>query len=440
MNKKVLKRILVCVLCMTMVMSSMTAFATEVTAPTDTTGTEVTGNNDVENPVFRVVVPTTLTFATDPFELKAESMIYSPDYPIINKSNIAVLVDVGLSVTGATAVTFVESAEGIDETVADKSAWFAAAVPATVTETSKEATNATVGTTPVNVYNVSSATGGAINVKAADEDAAKVAAALVDGVVFVSGAALTITQLQETDIDTVEGTYDFTDLVAKPLAEQASIVTLGTTENKISFALGKAVYGKYYDGTMEGPVFSAMAASQAGTATFRFVGSINSNVTWLEDDITAKAVYTFKGKSDTNYAALTAKPVVITTGTNAHAMVETVAPEAPVVDTAPSATLTKFAVGTGVDNNLTGTSTMTVDLGAGTLAATSFTVKVVYKVDNSTYTLVKDTDYTYDVATKVLTMDATKGVLATYLKVGDTATITFNDQAVSKPVITLALK
>ena len=120
---------------------SLGAFGTEQT---------VTEDNTVENPVIKVVVPTSFDFAIDAFEQKDNgSQIYSSENYIINKSNVAIKADIAMSVkskgSGDDAIAFSETKEGVATAVASnadaKSMWLAAIAATGIKEAKTETAN-----------------------------------------------------------------------------------------------------------------------------------------------------------------------------------------------------------------------------------------------------------------------------------------------------------
>ena len=117
-----------------------------------TFGTEqtITEDNAVENPVIKVVVPTSFDFAIDAFEQKDNgSQIYSSENYIINKSNVAIKADIAMSVkskgSGGDAIAFSETKEGVATAVASnadaKSMWLAAIAATGIQEAKTETAN-----------------------------------------------------------------------------------------------------------------------------------------------------------------------------------------------------------------------------------------------------------------------------------------------------------
>lgn len=246
------------------------------------TGVTVEGDSGVENPTYKIVVPTTLNFAVDPFEQKGQSQIYSKDFYMVNKSNVPVQLDCAVTLEAATGVTIKDKAEDVTETNNDKLLYMEAEIPSDVTETNADPA----------AYNPALVTDGT--------DA------------YETGKA------PASATTAVEDMVDTTD--AKGTYSSSKKIGLGTTEKKLSFALEKATYKDYFtadDKSTTAKQYQAVAASEAGSAAFRFSGKVNTKATWSASAVTAKVKYTFNGLTGTNYAALVATPVA-----NAHAYVE----------------------------------------------------------------------------------------------------------------------
>lgn len=88
MKRKIATTLTAVTLCTAMLGS--TAFASSFDGELDEDvltagGQEITGDSGLENPVYSIVVPTTLDFAVDPFEQKGASQIYSKDFYMVNE-------------------------------------------------------------------------------------------------------------------------------------------------------------------------------------------------------------------------------------------------------------------------------------------------------------------------------------------------------------------
>lgn len=250
-------------------------------------GVEVEGDSTVENPAYKIVVPTQLDFAVDPFEQRGQSQIYSKDFYMVNKSNVPVQLDCTVTLEAATGVTIKDNADDVKETDDSKLIYMEAEIPGAVDGT--DATAAAAYETPI----VKSSTTGKYYTSAAVPD-------------DVSDAAAATEMIDTTD---AKGTYTTNKKIA-----------LGTTAKSLSFALEKAEYVEYYtakDLSTTAKQFKAVAANNAGNAAFRFSGKVNTKATWADAAIKAKVKYTFNGLTGTNYTDLTATPVA-----NAHAYIE----------------------------------------------------------------------------------------------------------------------
>lgn len=93
-------------------------------------GGSIGGTNEVENVVLNVILPTSLDFALDPYELNKENtQIKSTDYAIINKSSVAVQVEFELSAALNEGVELVDDVTELskdDTEMKDKKLYFAA--------------------------------------------------------------------------------------------------------------------------------------------------------------------------------------------------------------------------------------------------------------------------------------------------------------------------
>jgi|GEM_PF-3580675 len=93
------------------------------------------------NPVYKVIVPTDYSFTVDPYEIVDEgSMIGSPDFYIINKSNVPIQLDLSLKIGAREGIELdVKSTKAEVNHEGDlKQIWFAAAVPLSVDTTRTE--------------------------------------------------------------------------------------------------------------------------------------------------------------------------------------------------------------------------------------------------------------------------------------------------------------
>lgn len=288
-KQKFVKTLLVTTLCTAMAASTCFAGATTGGGElSSTAGSQIEGVADVINPVYKVVVPTNLTFSIDPFSQKGQSQIYSEDLPIINKSNVPVRVNVNVKVEPKDAtVTLVETEAKVSETNSDKIIYMAAQVPTAIAET-KDA--AAAYTTPLEkdgsgkYYDASDKPGSGTTV--------------ADEMVNTTNASGTYTDSVKTTLDSIG-----VDML---------------------FALQKADYVEYFkesDASFKGQEYKQTAASEEGTAVFRFWGKVNSKAEWAAADVKATAKYTFLGLSSDNYDALKGLEVDAEAGGKAHGYV-----------------------------------------------------------------------------------------------------------------------
>lgn len=83
--------------------------ASDADSPTDLT-TEINSEEGVTAPVFSVIVPDTLDFVMDPYELAGQGSIWSQEYAFINKGNIPVKISLSkLHCTAAEDVIIAEN-------------------------------------------------------------------------------------------------------------------------------------------------------------------------------------------------------------------------------------------------------------------------------------------------------------------------------------------
>ena len=324
-----MKRKLVSAMLSAMLVLSMgtTAFAATV-GGVDAGGT-VNATTELKSPIYKVSVPTAMKFYIDPFEQLAADQITSDDFAIINKSNVALAIDATLTVEGGTGVQFVAE-DKVTETDTTKLAYIAAEIASSVTETAAAAAayvDVTDWTTAKTLYTADDSTGYYVTSS--------------------SGSATNEINAPAEMIDTtaVSGTYT----AAKKVAVDP------TSGTKLSFVLNKAVYTPYYtnytDTEAAGSLFKNVATGQAGSAAFRFAGTVNTLAAWAPGDLTATVAYTFNGLTDENY---TAKADKVVAGTHAYIVNEA----------APSIATKTYPLTRGQNTEIT------VDLGLGTLAAT----------------------------------------------------------------------
>jgi hypothetical protein len=276
-------------------------------------GQDVTVTTEVSEPVWNIVVPTTMPMAIDPFALHdGSSQVYSPDFTIVNKSQVAVKATATVTLTGA--AVFKDNAAAVTETNTDKLAFVQAKVANSVNVTTKAGTFTTVA-----------ALGGDYFLDSLNVDGAAT---------FSTDAAV--------DVDKVEGVYN----------ASSPAVNLGTAATKVEFALQKADYLKYYsaaDKSTTAYQYRDMAADKKGVASWRFVGKLNSYAAWQAADISATVAYSFAGLTPENYAGATLDA-------NGHQFINSNV--APTIPTKTFAMVADTAI------------VVPLNFGAGTLAAT----------------------------------------------------------------------
>jgi len=314
MKKKVVSMLLAVAMCTSALGTTCFAAAGELDETNQST--TVTGDSTVANPKYKVTVPTTITFAVDPFEQKKQSQIYSQELPITNKSNIPVQITASVKVEAGAGktVTIVDAESKVTETNTDKIVYIAAQIAGDLTETPKAAA---AYTTPL----VKDSAG-------SDVYDASLASALSGLTPPVTTAALA----DMVDVEKVEGDYT-----------QSKAVTIGTTNTDMVFALAAAQYQEYFtdkDKKVSDSQFKAVAASKKGSAVFRFSGKVNTKAAWGDNDLKATVVYTMMGLTDTNYTAMTATP-----DPNAHAYV--VQDEAPTFTASATPLTIDYTAGIG---------------------------------------------------------------------------------------------
>ncbi len=228
---------------------------------------DVTVSTTVTDPVWNMVVPTTIGMAIDPFALTdGSSQVYSPDFTVVNKSQVAVRATASVTLSGA--AVFKNTAAEVTETDTSKLAFVQAKVATDVNATTKAGAFTTLAALNGDYYT------GSLN---------------------VTGAAAVATEAS-VDIDKVTGVY----------GASAPAVTLKTDAVKVEFALAGSDYVKYYtaaDKSANAYQFLNCAADKKGFASWRFVGKLNSYAPWQASDISATVKYSFKGLTPANYAA-----------------------------------------------------------------------------------------------------------------------------------------
>lgn len=298
MKRKVVKTLLTTAVCVSMLGTTCLAAGTPPPQLDSTNmSSTIEGDSTVQNPIYKVSVPTKITFAVDPFEQKQQSQIYSQELQLINKSNVPVQVTAAVKVVGKVdttdadnpvkLVTVVDAENKVTETNDAKKVYVAVEVPSDVTETKA---NAAAYPTALKK---SDTTGKVYDANQVPDDVAD-ATALTDMV----------------DVTAVKGTYT-----------TSKKVTVGEEDSKLVFALAGATYQEYCtdktDLTKTAVQYKEVAASEAGSAVFRFCGKVNTKAAWADGDLKATVKYDLIGLTGTNYSATTYV-------TGAHAYVATV--------------------------------------------------------------------------------------------------------------------
>jgi len=352
MKRRVVKTLLTTAVCVSMLGTTCLASNPPSELVAGTTSSTITGDSTVENPIYKVTVPTEITFAVDPFEQKNQSQIYSKELPLINKSNVAVQVTASVKVEGKVdandatkSVTVVDAESKVTETDTAKKVYIAAQIPKDVAETDADAA----------AYPTALKKSLTTNKVYADNqvpDSVTDAAALEDMV----------------DTTAVKGTYT-----------NSKKVTLSGSDTKLVFVLEKATYQEYCtdktDLDKTASQYKEVATGTNGSTVFRFWGKVNTKATWENNDLKATVKYDLIGLTGTNYAAAAA-----TVDANAHAYVAstpesdgTTAVSIPFTGTAPTAgTITITAAGG---------ATFTPDAGAYPANIEITTTDIVIKTD-----------------------------------------------------------
>lgn len=272
MKRRMATTLMAATLCTAMLGSTAFAAGGEL-GEGDMGGSEITGDSGVENPTYKIVVPTQLDFAVDPFQQKGQSQIYSKDFYMVNKSNVPVQLDCAVTLTAGTGVVLKNTAAEVTENNSDKLIYMEAEIPGAVTESTG---SAGAFTTPL----------------------------VTDGTDYwdAANAPSSGTNAANEMVDTTDAAGTYTT---------SKKIGLGTAEKTLSFALKEADYQEYFTAenkSTSAKQFKQVAASQAGSTAFRFSGKVNTKATWAASAVTAKVKYTFNGLTPTNYADLTANP------------------------------------------------------------------------------------------------------------------------------------
>ncbi len=356
------KRIVTAMLAAMMVLSVGTTALAAVDGVTSGASGNVTVGTEVKPPIYKVSVPTTLKFYIDPFEqLGNGSSITSDDFAFINKSNVAVALDVTLNATKGDDVTFATTEAGVTETNTNKIAFLQAQIPSAVSETSATGTTFVKSddfTTSVALLKGTVGSDTVYYINTSDPDTS------ADG---TDGDGNNTNDYEVADEGAVTTDMIDTTAAAGNYATSEKVAIDTTNGTKLKFVLDEADYITYYnnydDTQAAGTAFKNVAASQNGSAVFRFSGKVNTLADWQTADIGTTVTYAFNGLTDENYDAAT-----IVTNTHAFVGSENVAPAnaAPTLTNGNTFTIT-------ADANAGQDLTIPMSLGSGTLGATLVT-------------------------------------------------------------------
>lgn len=396
MKKKLVSTLLTVALCSAMLGS--TCFATSadgIISDTAAAGGSSTaeGSNDVTPAVFKVVVPTKLTFAVDAFEQKANGeQIYTTDFTVTNKSNLPVAVNIAM-ITASDTVTLVDSAAKVTA-VEDTSKVMMLDVKVTgdntVTTEKVEVADA-AGTAIADWY-----VGTGTDTKSwygKTED-------IVKAVSGASSAAIPSDLKVVDEVKSIASDYDTNaDMVGKKTLALNDVA-------RFNFELDEAEYVDYYT-TEESstPTYMGIDNTKKTVAAFTFTGKVNEKANWQKDDFKITTLYTFDGMKasatpDANvYVAETAPTMVKGSGMGIISItdlgqkksaiqsidkVELLLSDELIVDALPAGDSWKGAV---VDLKTSGAYKITIDSGLITAVKTVDGFKTIEKVNvKVTYT------------------------------------------------------
>ena len=278
------KRSIILSLIVAMMMGN-TVMAAENALDGDDAGknTTVEGTMEVEDPVYRVVVPTDFTFAVDAFQQKEDTQIVSPSLAVINKSNIPVKLSVALSLATGTDTVFVTRDEDVKEDEESRTIHLQARIADTITETKAAAADYTdTALSPITGMQVK-------------DDVYYVSSDVATGLGIENAVAVDPKEM--VDVTAVKG-----EAAATPV-----LVTLGTEATKLEFGLAPSTYIEYHtsadDATVTAKAFKTVAEDAKSSISFDFAGKVNPNIVWEDGDFSATAVYNFRGMTTNDYNA-----------------------------------------------------------------------------------------------------------------------------------------
>jgi len=99
-----MKKFISALLVSALIAAPVTAFAADVTKVGDST---IAFTTTVTNPVYKVFIPAATPFVLDPFNLNGRGQVSSPDFCIVNRSNVDVAVRAKATLTPKATVTII---------------------------------------------------------------------------------------------------------------------------------------------------------------------------------------------------------------------------------------------------------------------------------------------------------------------------------------------
>lgn len=336
-----------------MVAAMLAAVAPNTFAATSWGDTQVDADSTVTKAVIEFEVPTAMSIGLDAFSLTdaTGSQIYSPSFPIINKSNVPIAVSVTADMNGSAAdVEFQSSVAGT--------------TPANAQDTEKRAY--------VEMVNAKALVVDPDNTTPAKQDASDKTKAVAGTVQFK---------------DPEYAANSFTETGAKDMAK---VALHKTYKAEMDFALQKAAYVDKITATPpSGEVIFDSVAKESeiytGATAFRFMGALNPYAAWADSDVKIAVTFSVYGQTPAMYTeALKTK---VANGLN---LVSAVNPKNAVsvssgnpisLNSAAAADATLvFDMGYGAD---AASAIGTIKLGTAALTATDF----AFDADTSTLTL-----------------------------------------------------
>jgi uncharacterized protein YjdB len=240
---------------------------------------DIDGNSTVSNVIIKVTVPANLDFALDPLELSVQTgnQIKTTDYFFINKTVAPVKVAVNLTATLAVG------GEGTADDVTLVSS------PATLKPYDTEVTSKQI------YFGMLGATG----IK--DDDVFD-----FSDVPGAEGSPIGEYDTSKAALITAFDTTTKTASIAFALAKAADLIDAGDTAatDPLTGEAGSDGYG------------DALAAANAGVASFQFYGKMNTYAAWVANDVTIGGSYTLTPLSATTYSNYTTNGDYITDGLN----------------------------------------------------------------------------------------------------------------------------